>query len=138
MAAALPTITKPRLAKSSDQPARPGRYRIFKDKLLIGFLIATIILCLAIITLLLLQVRPKDFVVPLQYSTVHGFDLLGSWYRVYVFGVFSLLVTAGNIWLAAAAYRRSRLASFLLIFGSIMVNLFDLVIVLTLVSHLEL
>lgn len=139
MAAALPTATKQKLVKSSKStPDSAGRYRIFQDKLLIGFLITNIMLCAFIIVLLVLRVRPRDFVVPLQYSTVHGFDVLGSWYRVYVFGAFSLLVTLGNIVLAAMSYKRSRLASFLLVFGAIMVNLFDLIIVLTLVSHLEL
>jgi hypothetical protein len=115
-----------------------GQYRIFRDKLFIGFITISIIVCVGICLALLLRVRPKDFVVPLQYSTLEGFDVLGSWYRVYGFGAFSLVVTFGNIFLAAKAYDKSRLASFLLILGSVMINLFTLIIAITLVSHLDL
>lgn len=124
--------------KKSSKPSLLGRHRIFKDKLFIGFMVATVALCIVICLILLIRVRPRDFVVPLQYSTLQGFDALGVWYRVFGFGAFSLVVTFGNIAMAAYGYEKSRLASFLLVVSSLMVNLFTLIIVLTLVSHLEL
>ncbi len=124
--------------KKSSKPSLLGQHRIFKDKLFIGFMVATVLLCIVICLILLIRVRPRDFVVPLQYSTLQGFDALGVWYRVFGFGAFSLVVTFGNIAMAAYAYEKSRLASFLLVVSSLMINLFTLIIVLTLVSHLEL
>jgi hypothetical protein len=129
-------VAKARL--KAQRPAHPSKqWRVFRDKLFVGFTIAAVVLCLAVIVSLLVKVRSKDFVVPLQYSTLQGFDALGSWYRIYAFGAFSLLVTIGNLLLANLAYEKSRLASFLLVLGTVIVNLFSLVVVLTLVSHLE-
>ena len=111
---------------------------LFRDRLFVGFVLASGLLCLAVIVLLILNVRPKDFVVPIQYSTLQGFDALGPWYRVYTFGLFSLLVTVGNIILATMSYRRSRMVSFFLVTSTAVINLLTLVIVLTLVSNLDL
>jgi len=130
-------VIKSRTKKSS-KPSVLGQYRMFKDKLFIGFIVATVSLSIIICLILLIRVRSRDFVVPLQYSTLQGFDALGVWYRVFGFGAFSLVVTLGNIALGAYSYEKSRLASFLLVVSSLMINLFTLIIVLTLVSHLEL
>lgn len=130
------TIVKP--VKRRRVESKLSQYRMFRDRLFIGFLIGAVVLFLANIAVLVLRVRPQDFVVPLQYSSLQGFDSLGQWYRVYAFGWFSLIVTAGNLVLAAIAFEKSRLASFLLVIGTLMINLFNLVIVITLISHLEL
>ena len=111
--------------------------RLFNDGLFRWFLVFTIICLVINLTILGWQVRPTDFVVPLQYSTLRGFDGLGAWYRTYTYGLFSLIVTIGNIWLAAIGYDKSRIASFFLVIGALIVNVFTLVVIITLASHLE-
>lgn len=111
--------------------------RLFKDRLFVGFLIAGLTLGLLVLVLLGLRVRPKDFAVPLRYSTHQGFDALGAWYRVYTFGLFSLVVTVGNTVLAALSFDKSRIASFFLVMGTLVINLFTLIIIWTLTGHLE-
>lgn len=134
------TVTK-ELVKQLKKPARQAvtfwSQPVFRDRLFIGFVITAGLLCAVSIFLLMANVRPKDFVVPVRYSTLQGFDELGSWYRVYSFGLFSLLVTVGNSYLAAQSYRRSRMLSFFLIFGAVMINLLTLVVVITLTSNLD-
>ncbi|MBI3983790.1 hypothetical protein HY346_00640 [Candidatus Microgenomates bacterium] len=111
--------------------------RLFKDRLFVAFLIAGLVLGLLVLLLLGLRVRPKEFAVPLRYSTYQGFDALGAWYRVYTFGLFSLVVTIGNTILAALSFDKSRIASFFLVMGTLVVNLFTLIITWTLTGHLE-
>ena len=111
--------------------------RLFNDRLFIGFLVAAIVLAIAGVLLLVLRLRPRDFAVPYQYSSLQGFDGLGAWYRVIIYGVFMVMITAGNIILAALGYDKSRIASFFLIMGAVILNLFALIIVFTLTGHLE-
>lgn len=111
--------------------------RIFKDKLFSTFLVLSLLALLAVITVLVVSVRPKAVVVPLRYSTLQGFDALGGWYRLYIYGIFSLLVSLGNTLLAVLLYQKSRIASFFLVLGTLVVNVFTLVIILTLFAHLN-
>ena len=127
-------ITDELASKAADLPAS----RMLRDPLFKWFLIPSIILCLAIILLLVLNVRPKDFVVPLQYSSIQGFDVLGPWYHVILYGLFSLLITAGNLVLASFVFEKSRITSFFLVMGTAVVNLLILRVVLTLVAQLNL
>lgn len=113
-------------------------HRLLRDRLFLTFLIIAVLLSLITVILLLVKVRPKDFLVPLGYSSVRSFDILGPWYRTYLFGVFSLLVTIGNFGLALKVFEKNRLASFLLIIGTVVINVFALVITMAVVSHIEL
>ena len=128
--------------KKLEQPAKKvanfWHQPVFRDKLFITFSLANVIISVLIVGLLLFNVRPKDFVVPIQYSTLQGFDALGAWYRVYAFGIFSLLVTFGNSYLASISYRRSRIMSFFLVFGAAVVNVITFMVVITLISNLDL
>lgn len=110
---------------------------LFRDRLFIGFLVVAVVLSLIVVVSILIKVRPKDFVVPLQYSTLEGFDGLGSWYRVYLYGLFSIMVTVANIILALYCYPKSRITSFFLVLGTVVINIFTTVIVLTLLTHLN-
>lgn len=111
--------------------------KIFQDRLFIIFLGLSVLVCIAIVCILIAGVRPKDVVVPLQYSTVQGFDELGAWWRLYGYGLFSIAVTLGNTILASILYQKSRIASFFLVIGTLAVNVFELVILLVLISHLN-
>jgi hypothetical protein len=118
-------------------PEKLIKHRMFHDRLFIWFITTSVGLSLATIVALVIKVRPRDFVVPYQYSTLQGFDALGPWYNVYSFGVFALMVTLGNIVLAAMSFDKSRIGSFYLILGTIFINLFTLIVVLTLVGHVD-
>lgn len=110
--------------------------RLIRDRLFMTFGVAALLLALAIIVLLLVKVRPRDFLVPFGYSTSGSFDILGPWYQTYLYGVFALGVTAGNFGLALAAYEKSRLVSFLLIVGTLIINFFTLLVVNAVVTHI--
>ncbi len=112
-------------------------HRIFKDKLFALFIVVSFVLMIAIISTLVFNIRPKSVVVPLRYSTLQGFDALGGWYRLYVYGLFSLIVTIGNTLLATLLYQKSRIASFFLVIGTLVVNSFTLVIILSLFAQLD-
>ncbi len=123
---------------SSDKPSF-GRSlkRLFNDRLFIGFLVTAIVLATSGVLLLIWRLRPRDFAVPYQYSSLQGFDALGAWYQVVIYGAFMVMITAGNLALAALGYDKSRIASFFLVMGAVIFNLFALIIVFTLTSHLE-
>ena len=111
--------------------------KIFKDQVFRWFVWTAILLSLVTLGLLFFRVRAVEYAVPLRYSSFQGFDGLGAWYRIYIFGAFNLLVTAGNLSLAAMSYDRSRITSFYLVMGTVVINLFLLIIILTLTANLE-
>ncbi len=124
---------KQQVQKAADFWQRP----MFHDRIFIGFVITCFGLSAAVITILIIKVRPQSFVVPLQYSTLRGFDALGPWYHAYTYGLFSLIVTGGNTALAVMSYPKSRITSFFLILGTLVINVFTLVVILTLAHHLN-
>lgn len=111
--------------------------RIFRDKFLRWFLALALILMLAVIVLLVVRLRPSDFVVPLGFMTGVGFTGTGQWYRIYNYGLFSILVTITNSVLAMAMLEKSRIASFFLITGAVIANIFTLVVTFTLLSQIN-
>ena len=110
--------------------------RIFRDKIFIWYLVAAAVLTILTILVLLVRLRPQDFVVPLEYSSIQGFTVLGEWYQLIGLGVFSLLAVIGNTILAAHTFSKSRIASFFLVVGTVIVNLFVLVIAVVATSQL--
>ena len=131
-----------RIKKPTEQAVQQAagfkKHPIFKDKLFIGFVVINALLCVALLVLLVINVHPRNFVVPIQYSTLQGFDALGSWYQIYVFGLFSLLVTIGNVVLAAMVYSKSRIISFFFVFSTSIINILSLVVIITLISNVDL
>lgn len=111
--------------------------RLFNDRLFRWFLYTGILLGVLSVSLLLFRVRSVEYAVPLQFYTPQGFDNLGAWYRAYTYGLFGLLTTAGNITLAAISYDKSRIASFFLVMGMLVINLFLLIVVIALTNNLE-
>ena len=126
-----------KVSSNKNNQFRVQMKRLFKDKIFRWFLIVSLTFVIGILGILAARLRPIDFAVPLHYSTFQGFDGLGAWYRIYIFGIFALMVTAGNFVLAAYSYDKSRIASFFLVMGSTIINLFLLIIVFTLTNNLE-
>lgn len=108
--------------------------RLMQDKLSLGIVIPTAAINIITLLTLLVSLHPTDFAVPVRYSSLTGFEALGSWYEIYLLGLFGLLVTVTNTGLAIACYSRSRITSFFLLIGSFVVNLFCLIITLAFVA----
>ncbi|HSX47994.1 MAG TPA: hypothetical protein VLF41_00585 [Candidatus Nanoarchaeia archaeon] len=102
--------------------------RFFKDRLSWVILVPTLVLNAITMILLLVRLHPVDFVVPVHYSSLVGFDSLGPWYQTYTLGIFAICVTLVNTSLAVASFTRTRITSFFLLIGSFVVALFSLVI----------
>ncbi len=107
--------------------------RILRDRFLRWFLLAATLTCVLVWVLLLVELRPADFAVPIAYTSGSEFSR-GPWYAVYSYGVYSLIVTAGNSVLAGYSFDKSRVASFLLVMSAIILNLFTIVITYTLLA----
>lgn len=108
--------------------------RFFRDKLSMGLLAASIALNAANLVAMLIRLRPTEFPVPIHYSSLNGFNTLGPWYHLYQVVIFAAAVTAMNAYLAYLSFSRSRITSFFLLTGAIVVALFSLIISLALSS----
>lgn len=113
------------------------RQRLFRDRFMVWFLVLASLSCGLVIGLLALRLSPSDFVVPLEYTSGIGLSNLGSWYRIYSYGLFALLVSLLNIVLATAGFEKSRIMSFFLLLGASIVNIFTLVVVYHLLNQIS-
>lgn len=102
--------------------------RFFHDKLSLVLLFGSISLNAAMWILLAVRVRPTEFPVPVHYTSINGFDSLGAWYFVYSIGLFGIMVTLINSIMAVQTFSRSRITSFFLMAGSMVVAIFSLII----------
>lgn len=126
-------------AGAKDWFAKLFAQRFFHDRLSLGLFVASLGLNLINLIVLLAKLRPLEFstTVPVHYSNLNnGFDALGPWYLNYRIGLFALGVTLVNTYLAVLAYSRSRIASFYLIAGSVVVAIFSLIISAAFISIL--
>lgn len=110
------------------------KQRIFQDTFVRWFVWAAVGLFVMEWLLLGFQLRPTGFVVPFEYTSGTEFRL-GEWWLIYGYGLFSLIVTAGNIILAAMSFEKSRIASFFLVISAVVLNVFTLVITYTLLAQ---
>ena len=104
------------------------RSRFVADRLSVGLVIAALAINILALIILSLHVRPTDVPVPTHYSSLRNFDALGPWYWPFEVGVFGLLVTLTNAAFGYSSYNRSRLASFFLLSGAVVVAIFTLII----------
>lgn len=102
--------------------------RLFRDRLSVSLLATALLLNAINLLSIIVRVRPTDYPVPIHYSSLKSFDMLGPWYDRYWLGVFGLAVTVVNAWLAMASFQRSRIASFFFLAGSIVAAIFCLII----------
>jgi len=94
-------------------------------------LIAALGLNIVNLVVLAIKLRPLEFTssVPVHYSNLNnGFDQLGPWYLNYRIGLFAIGVTIVNSYLAVLSYSKSRITSFYLMVGSIVVAIFSIII----------
>ncbi|MBW4061338.1 hypothetical protein HJC99_02080 [Candidatus Saccharibacteria bacterium] len=102
--------------------------RFVADRLSLGLIIGALILNILALATLATHVRPTDVMVPTHYSSLRNFDALGPWYFPFEVAAFGLAVTLANTAFAYSSYNRSRLASFLLLSGAIVVGVFTLIV----------
>jgi hypothetical protein len=102
--------------------------RLFQDRLSVSLLVTALALNALNVVILVLRIRPTDYPVPVHYSSLKSFDVLGPWYDRYWIGLFGLAVTLVNGWLALNSFQRSRIATFFLLAGSIDVGIFCIII----------
>jgi hypothetical protein len=102
--------------------------RFLADRLSLGLIIAALILNGVAFAVLVTHVRPTEIPVPTHYSSLRNFDALGPWYFPFEVAAFGLAVTAANVVFAYSSYTRSRLASFFLLSGAVVVAIFSLII----------
>ena len=109
--------------------------RILRDKFLRWFVFLALGTFLVVAILLLARLRPTDFVVPLEYTSGIGLSRLSDWRLIYGYGIFSFVVTAGNLTLAIASFEKSRIMSFFLLLGAIVINIFTIIVTYTLLAQ---
>jgi hypothetical protein len=98
--------------------------RLFQDRLSVSLLVTALALNALNVVILVLRIRPTDYPVPVHYSSLKSFDVLGPWYDRYWIGLFGLAVTLVNGWLALNSFQRSRIAIVVGIFCIIIANAF--------------
>lgn len=108
--------------------------RIFRDKLSVAVAALSLALNALTLILLIMRLRPTEFLVPIRYSSITGFDMLGKWYEIYNIGIFGLAISLANIFLAMKAFNRSRITSFFLLGSSLVVGILCLIISLAFVA----
>jgi len=102
--------------------------RFFHDRLSIGLLVVALAANGANLVGLVLRVHPTEAEVPVRFSSLTLFDALGPWYFPFLIAFFALGVTLANGLFAYHSFARSRLASFFLLIGSVIVAIFAFII----------
>ena len=102
--------------------------RLMADRLSVGLVVASLLLNALTFIILLIKLHPLDYQVPVHYSSLVGFDQLGPWYQPYTIAVFGFGVTLVNAALALRSFGRSRVASFYLLLGAVVVSIFCFII----------
>jgi len=102
--------------------------RFFHDRLSVGLVVSSLVVNALNIIVLLLKVHPSDMQLPVRYSSLDLGYTLGPWYYPYTVALFATAVTLVNAFFAYRAFTRSRLASFFLLLGAMVVAIFSFVI----------
>lgn len=102
--------------------------RFFADRISGTLLIAAISVNLLNLIILLPKLHPSDAPVPTRYTSLNLYGNLGPWYHPLLIAAFGLVVTFVNGLLGYQAFNRSRIASFFLLVGSVVVAVFCFII----------
>ncbi|EKD49344.1 MAG: hypothetical protein ACD_63C00176G0002 [uncultured bacterium] len=99
----------------------------WKDKLLINLLGIDVVLNIVFWIFLGIKVSPSEELISLHYNVIFGIDVVGEWYKIFVLPGIGLAVIAANFFLAYLIARRELLASYLLGFVALVVQIVLLV-----------
>lgn len=116
------------LTSTRERVARVRDTRFFQDSMTLWLIMMALIANIAGFLLLLPKVHPSQLPVPVGYSSLDLGYTLGVWYFPYLVVLFGLCVTLLHTALAYRAFNRSRLASFYLLAGAVVIGIFSLII----------
>lgn len=102
--------------------------RFFRDRLSMFILVGALVINGVNLVWLVLHVKPAESQVPVRFSSLTLFDALGPWYFPFLIVLFASVVTVANGVFAYHSFVRSRLASFFLLIGSVVVAIFAFII----------
>ncbi len=93
---------------------------IYKDGSFLTLCLLTIGVVLFNIIWALLYIKQTQVQIPIRFSSLTNFDLLGSWYQLYEIPIIAVLIAGANFALANLLHRRNRLVSVLLMLVALM------------------
>lgn len=95
----------------------------WQNNWLVALVVLLAVLNLAILGIVVYQVRPINSPVPIRYTSFANFDQLGSWMSFYAMTATSWLVSLVNVYLAQLVYKRSRITSVVLVVATFVMTL---------------
>jgi hypothetical protein len=98
----------------------------WQNNWLVALVVLLVVLNLAILAIVVYQVRPINSPVPIRYTSFANFDQLGSWVGFYSMPATSWLVASINVYLAQLIYKRSRITSVILVVATFVMTLLAL------------
>jgi uncharacterized membrane protein len=117
---------------------RPGflNWAIWQDRLGLGLLAFGLLAILALVGLLCFKFPALPWLVPLHFDVVGNPDRLAPRAEIFIIPLIGLLVLLLNGVLGALAYRRERVASYMLWGGSILVQVLVWTAAIGVLGHL--
>lgn len=106
---------------------------MFSDPLFLWISGANIAMMLLVVLFVLLRVRPDEFVVVIRFSSEEGLAQ-GNWLSNYNILTYALMLGFGNTLLAAQAFKKHRLVSFVLLLGAVLGQILALIVINLIIS----
>ncbi|OGL59205.1 hypothetical protein A3H10_01195 [Candidatus Uhrbacteria bacterium RIFCSPLOWO2_12_FULL_46_10] len=107
----------------------------FKDTWTRATLIPALILCLLAVGLIVF-IMPREENLVLHYNIYFGIDLLGNWYEVLFIPLAGLILVILNAVVGSFVWRRDRVISYLLGFGTVILS-FVVIVATSLLVYLN-
>ncbi len=95
--------------------------KVLKDGWLLALLLLNAAALLFLVVWSVTHIHRTEIQVPIRFSSLTNFDLLGDWYQLYEITIIGVLVSAANTFFAFLIHRRNRLMSIFLAMVSLMV-----------------
>ena len=100
---------------------RLRQHRFFNDGWIAGLLLLNFGINVFSTIWALTHIHRSDILVPVRYTSLANFDILGRWYQLYYVLAASVIILLVNIVLGVVSYRRSRMISIFLLLVAAMV-----------------
>lgn len=101
---------------------------IFHDVFALVTASICLIILLALALIIMFQVKPADYLIPLVYNSTYGVTALGSWVKVYYYPLAYAGFLLLNILIAWAFFEKERLISYLILFVSVLAGIYFVII----------
>ncbi len=110
----------PKLKTSLANIRRFHQHRFFNDGWVVGLSLMAVLTNIVTAVWSLLRIKQSDVLVPVRYTSLNNFDVLGHWYQLYYIVALSVIILIVNMSLAIISYKRSRLISIFLMLVAVM------------------